>query len=445
MKFYIYTLGCKVNTYESNIMKEQLVDKGYIEDKDADIFIANSCTVTNTSDNKTLKLIRRIRREYPNSLIIVTGCLTQVESKNIEDANIIIGNVGKSNILKYIEEYKNEKIIDIKDIMEQPFEDMELKNFDKTRAFVKIEDGCENYCSYCIIPYTRGKVRSKKKENVIKEVKNLISNGHSEIVLTGIHTGHYFDGDYSFYNLLSDLVKIEGLKRLRISSIEINEITDEIIELFKKEEVLVDHIHIPLQSGSDTILKLMNRKYDKTFFIDRINKIREARPNISITTDIIVGFPNETEELFEETLDTVDKIKFSKIHVFPFSRRKGTKADLMDNQVDEKIAKAREKEIMQIQKRISLSLKRMGENPWQQIEGQFEEGQVVKGTVNKVTTFGAFINIFPGVEALLPVSEMSEENVNPFNMFKVGAEVDVLIKKFTPKEHRIALSIKDIK
>jgi len=354
MKFYIYTLGCKVNTYESNIMKEQLVDKGYIEDKDADIFIVNSCTVTNTSDNKTLKLIRRIRREYPNSLIIVTGCLTQVESKNIEDANIIIGNVGKSNILKYIEEYKNEKLIDIKDIMEQPFEDMELKNFDKTRAFVKIEDGCENYCSYCIIPYTRGKVRSKKKENVIKEVKNLISNGHSEIVLTGIHTGHYFDGDYSFYNLLSDLVKIEGLKRLRISSIEINEITDEIIELFKKEEVLVDHIHIPLQSGSDTILKLMNRKYDKTFFIDRINKIREARPNISITTDIIVGFPNETEELFKETLDTVDKIKFSKIHVFPFSRRKGTKADLMDNQIDERIKKERVKILMDKSKELEI-------------------------------------------------------------------------------------------
>jgi len=238
--------------------------------------------------------------------------------------------------------------------MEQPFEDMELKNFDKTRAFVKIEDGCENYCSYCIIPYTRGKVRSKKKENVIKEVKNLISNGHSEIVLTGIHTGHYFDGDYSFYNLLSDLVKIEGLKRLRISSIEINEITDEIIELFKKEEVLVDHIHIPLQSGSDTILKLMNRKYDKTFFIDRINKIREARPNISITTDIIVGFPNETEELFKETLDTVDKIKFSKIHVFPFSRRKGTKADLMDNQIDERIKKERVKILMDKSKELEI-------------------------------------------------------------------------------------------
>lgn len=347
MKFYIYTLGCKVNTYESNIMKEQLLSNGYTEDINADIYIINSCTVTNTSDSKTLKLVRRLRRENPSSLIIVTGCLSQVSPDKIEEANIIIGNTGKSNILKYINDYKNEKMVDIKDIMEEPFEDMELNNFDKTRAFVKIEDGCENYCSYCIIPYTRGKVRSKKKGNVIREIKRLISNGHSEIVLTGIHTGHYYDGDYSFYNLLCDLVKIEGLKRLRISSIEITEINDDIIELFKNNNILVDHIHIPIQSGSNEILKLMNRKYDKEYFIDRINKLRDARPNISITTDIIVGFPYETDALFNETLDTVNKIRFSKIHVFPYSRRKGTKADLMDNQVDEKVKKERVKTLLQ--------------------------------------------------------------------------------------------------
>jgi len=355
MKFYIYTLGCKVNAYESNIMKEQLENNGYVMDKDADIFIINTCTVTNTSDNKGLKLIRRIRREYPNSLIIVTGCLPQVNSEKITDANIIIGNVGKSNIVKYIEEYKQSKLVDIKDIMEEPFEDMELNNFDKTRAYVKIEDGCENYCSYCIIPYSRGKVRCKKKESVIKEVKNLISNGHSEIVLTGIHTGHYYDGDYSFYNLLCDLVKIEGLKRLRISSIEINEITDEIIELFKSNNILVDHLHIPLQSGSDTILKLMNRKYDKQEFINRINKIRQARPNISITTDVIVGFPYETEELFNETIENIKKINFSKIHVFPYSIRKGTKADLMDNQIDESIKKERVKALMDLSKELEIN------------------------------------------------------------------------------------------
>ena len=312
MKFYIYTLGCKVNTYESNIMKELLERSGYVYSIDADIYIVNTCTVTNTSDNKSLKLLRRLRREHENAILVAVGCLSQVNPDNI-DADIILGNVGKGNIIKYIREYEGKKIVDIRDIMESPFEIMELTNFDKTRAFVKIEDGCENYCSYCIIPYTRGKVRSKKKEDVLKEVKNLISNGHSEIVLTGIHTGHYYDGDYSFYNLLCDLVKIEGLKRLRISSIEITEINDDIIELFK------------------------NSKY----FIDRIEKIRESRKDISITTDIIVGFPNESEELFNETMDTVDKIRFSKIHVFPYSRRKGTKADSMDNQVPEEVKKAR--------------------------------------------------------------------------------------------------------
>ena len=340
MKFYIYTLGCKVNTYESNIMKELLERSGYIYSEDADIYIVNTCTVTNTSDNKSLKLLRRLRREHENAILVAVGCLSQVNPDNI-DADIILGNVGKGNIIKYIREYEGKKIVDVRDIMESPFEIMELTNFDKTRAFVKIEDGCENYCSYCIIPYTRGKVRSKKKEDVLKEVKNLISNGHSEIVLTGIHTGHYYDGDYSFYNLLCDLVKIEGLKRLRISSIEITEINDDIIELFKNSKILVDHIHIPLQSGSDTILKLMNRKYDKKYFIDRIEKIRDSRKDISITTDIIVGFPNESEELFNETMDTVDKIRFSKIHVFPYSRRKGTKADSMDNQVPEEVKKAR--------------------------------------------------------------------------------------------------------
>lgn len=340
MKFYIYTLGCKVNTYESNIMKELLERSGYIYSEDADIYIVNTCTVTNTSDNKSLKLLRRLRREHENAILVAVGCLSQVNPDNI-DADIILGNVGKGNIIKYIREYEGKKIVDIRNIMESPFEIMELTNFDKTRAFVKIEDGCENYCSYCIIPYTRGKVRSKKKEDVLKEVKNLISNGHSEIVLTGIHTGHYYDGNYSFYNLLCDLVKIEGLKRLRISSIEITEINDDIIELFKNSKILVDHIHIPLQSGSDTILKLMNRKYDIKYFIDRIEKIRESRKDISITTDIIVGFPNESEELFNETMDTVDKIRFSKIHVFPYSRRKGTKADSMDNQVPEEVKKAR--------------------------------------------------------------------------------------------------------
>ena len=360
MKFYIYTLGCKVNAYESNVMKDKLINNGYIlgNENDSDIYIINTCTVTNTSDNKSLKVVRRVLKNYPNSIVVVVGCMTQVNSNMLNDLNvsIILGNSGKSKIVEYIEEYKktNKKIIDIDDIMEKDFEDMCLNNFNKTRAFVKIEDGCENYCSYCIIPYARGKVRSKKPEIVIEEIKNLISDGHKEIVLTGIHTGHYGSdlNNYNFSKLLKEIEKIDGLDRLRISSIEITELDDEFMDVLKSSKILVDHMHIPIQSGSDEILKLMNRKYNKKYFIDKIKKIRDIRPNISITTDLIVGFPGETEELFDETIDTIKQIKFSKIHVFPFSLRKGTKAEELPNHIDDITKKKRVKKIIEISKNL---------------------------------------------------------------------------------------------
>ena len=356
MKFYIYTLGCKVNTYESNVMKDKLINNGYIEgnENDSDIYIINTCTVTNTSDNKSLKVVRRVLKNNPNSIVVVVGCMTQVNSKLLDDldVSIILGNSGKSKIVEYIEEYKKtkEKIVDVQDIMEKNFEDMCLNNFNKTRAFVKIEDGCENFCSYCIIPYARGKVRSKKPEVVIGEIKNLINDGHKEIVLTGIHTGHYGSDldEYSFSKLLKEIEKIQGLERLRISSIEITELDDEFMDVLNGSKILVDHMHIPIQSGSDEILKLMNRKYDKDYFIEKIEKIRSIRPDISITTDLIVGFPGETEGLFNETLDTINKIKFSKIHVFPFSLRKGTKAEELPNHIDDITKKERVKKILNI-------------------------------------------------------------------------------------------------
>ncbi len=356
MKFYIYTLGCKVNTYESNVMKDKLLNNGYIEGSeiDSDIYIINTCTVTNTSDNKSLKVVRRVLKNNPNSIVVVVGCMTQVNSKLLDNLNvsIILGNSGKSKIVEYIEEYKKtkEKIVDVQDIMEKDFEDMCLNNFNKTRAFVKIEDGCENFCSYCIIPYARGKVRSKKPEIVIKEIKNLIDDGHKEIVLTGIHTGHYGSDleDYSFSKLLREIEKIEGLERLRISSIEITELDDGFMDILNSSKILVDHMHIPIQSGSNEILKLMNRKYDKEYFIEKIEKIKNIRPDISITTDLIVGFPGETEELFNETNETINKIKFSKIHVFPFSLRKGTKAEELSNHIDDVTKKERVKKILSI-------------------------------------------------------------------------------------------------
>ena len=359
MKFYIYNLGCKVNSYESNVMKEALEDAGYIygNEDDSDIYIINTCTVTNTSDNKSLKVIRRVLRNHPNSITIACGCMTQVNSLYLKEMNVkvIIGNKGKSKIVYYINEYLKTKkqIIDITDFKDDKFEDMCLNNFNKTRAFVKVEDGCENFCSYCIIPYARGPVRSKDPELVIKEVSNLIESGHKEIVLTGIHTGHYgSDINYSFAKLLKRLVSINGLERLRISSIEITEITDEVLDVLKNNSNLVSHMHIPLQSGSNEILKLMNRKYDKKYFIDKIEKLRNIRPDISITTDVIVGFPSETEELFNETIDTIKKIGFSKIHVFPFSLRKNTKAESIPNHVDDVTKKKRVKELVELSKEL---------------------------------------------------------------------------------------------
>ena len=358
MKFRIITLGCKVNTYESNVIRDILLDNNYEEvDECADIYVINTCTVTNTSDNKSLKEVRRVRRENPNSIIIVCGCMSQVRSDIDEiDADIIIGNSGKSDIINLINEYKenNKKIIKIDNIMDTKFETMKINNFNRTRAFVKIEDGCENYCSYCIIPYARGKVRSKLPNDVLEEVTTLVNGGHKEIVLTGIHTGHYgadLDG-YTFAKLLSELVKIEGLERIRISSIEMNELTDEVLEVIKNNPKIVSHLHIPIQSGSDTILKLMNRKYLKKEFIDKIEQIRSIRPDINITTDIIVGFPGETEELFNETLDTVETIHFSKIHVFPFSLRKGTKAEELPNHIDDVTKKNRVKILIEKSNRL---------------------------------------------------------------------------------------------
>ena len=364
MTFNIYTLGCKVNTYESNVMSDLMKNKGYIEvdiDKQADISIINTCTVTNTADNKSFKTIRHAIRTNPDSIIVVVGCMSQNkkdEVLKVDGVNIVLGNVGKSKVVDYIDEYVktlNNKL-DIYDMMDTTFEPMILNNFNKTRAFIKIQDGCNNYCSYCIIPYVRGNVRSKSKEDVLKEAELLINDGHKEIVLTGIHTGHYGSDleNYSFANLLDDLCKIKGLERLRISSIEITELDDSFLNVLKNNKILVDHMHIPLQSGSDGVLERMNRKYDKEYFINKINKIRSIRPDISITTDVIVGFPGETLEEFNETVDTIKRIKFTKLHVFPYSRRKGTEADLMDNQISEQVKKERVRELLDLSKELEI-------------------------------------------------------------------------------------------
>ena len=363
MKFYIYNLGCKVNSYESNVMKDCLCNDGFIysDVKDSDIIIINSCTVTNSADNKTKKLIRSIKSNYPNAILVIVGCFIQVNKDNLTSisGDILLGNKNKSKINLYVKDFLENKkrIEDVYDIENTCFEKMTLNNYDHTRAFIKIQDGCNNFCSYCIIPFSRGGVRSKPKDDILYEAKSLIKNGHKEIVLTGIHTGNYgyeFD-NYDFASLLEDLLQLDGLERLRISSIEISEINDRVIELIRDNSVLVDHMHIPLQSGCDYILKAMNRKYNMEYFVKKIEQIRNVRPLMSITTDVIVGFPGETDEMFLETVSNIKKIGFTKLHVFPYSIRKGTVASLMNNQIDEAIKKQRCRVLLDLSKQLELN------------------------------------------------------------------------------------------
>ncbi len=355
MKFNIVTFGCKVNQYESNMMKERMLSSNffYVENiSEANIIVVNTCSVTNVADKKCLKMIRRIKREYPNSILVVAGCSSQNKQEIYEnlDIDILIGNKDKSKIDILLKEYiKNHKrYVKFYNDRKLDFEDMLISDYNHIRAFIKIEDGCDNFCSYCIIPYVRGSVRSKNFETVIKEAKLLTQKGHKEIVLTGIHTGHYMDNGYDLTDLINELSKIEDLLRIRISSIEITELNDKFLNMLSTNKKVCDHLHIPLQAGSDEILKKMNRKYDLKYYEEKIKKIRMIRPDISITTDIIVGFPYETDELFNETLEFSRKMNFSKIHVFPYSIRLGTSAANMPNQVDESIKKERVKKLMDL-------------------------------------------------------------------------------------------------
>lgn len=358
MKVGICSLGCKVNIYESEYVEDILKKNNYeivSFETQADIYIINTCSVTNEADKKSRKMISRARRMNKDAIVIVMGCYSQVKSEEI-DADIVIGNKDKSKIVEYIEEYleKRNNIKKIYNLREESiFEDMFISKFDNhTRAFVKIQDGCNAFCSYCIIPYTRGRVRSKDYNTVIKEVANLVNNGYREVVLTGIHTGRYGIDleDMNLEKLLKGLINISNLYRIRLSSIEINEITDGIMDLIKSNKVIAKHLHIPIQSGSDKILKKMNRKYDLAYFKDKVKVLRKLDSDISLTTDLIVGFPGETEEDFNETINTLKEINFTKIHTFPYSIREGTPASLMNNQVNGLIKKERVRQVIELNK-----------------------------------------------------------------------------------------------
>ena len=360
MKVAIQSLGCKVNLYESEYITDQFQKAGYEIvpfQEIADVYIINTCSVTNTSDVKSRKVIHQAIRRNPDACIVAIGCFIEANHDYHEDGvDILLGNANKSKVLEYVERYwqtKQKANYFVTPIPEK-FDDMTMSTFlGRTRAFIKIQDGCENFCSYCIIPYVRGKCRSKNFQTVLEEIQNYVQHGYKEVVLTGIHTGNYgVDLGTDFAALLREIVKINGLVRLRISSIEITELTDEVLQIIRDNDVIVDHLHIPLQAGSDKILRLMNRKYDLAYFKQKMEQIREIRPDISLTTDIIVGFPSETEEDFQDTLSFVREVQFSKVHVFPYSRQSGTVAADMAEQVPGDVKKDRVRRLLALSKEL---------------------------------------------------------------------------------------------
>ncbi|AYV67192.1 MULTISPECIES: tRNA (N(6)-L-threonylcarbamoyladenosine(37)-C(2))-methylthiotransferase MtaB [Niallia] len=357
-----HTLGCKVNHYETEAIWQLFKQQGYerVEYENiSDVYVINTCTVTNTGDKKSRQVIRRAVRKNPDAVICVTGCYAQTspaEIMAIPGVDIVVGTQDRVKMLEYITQYKEERqpINAVGNIMKnRVYEEMDVPAFtDRTRASLKIQEGCNNFCTFCIIPWARGLMRSRDPQEVIKQAQQLVNAGYKEIVLTGIHTGGYGSDmkDYNLANLLRDLEsQVKGLKRLRISSIEASQITDEVIEVLDKSKIIVNHLHIPIQSGSDTVLKRMRRKYTMEFFAERITRLKEALPGLAITSDVIVGFPGETEEEFMETYNFIKEHKFSELHVFPYSKRTGTPAARMDNQIEEDVKNER------VHRLISLS------------------------------------------------------------------------------------------
>ncbi|OAS85020.1 MULTISPECIES: tRNA (N(6)-L-threonylcarbamoyladenosine(37)-C(2))-methylthiotransferase MtaB [Metabacillus] len=361
-----HTLGCKVNHYETEAIWQLFKDAGYDRteyEKVADVYVINTCTVTNTGDKKSRQVIRRAIRKNPDGVICVTGCYAQTspaEIMAIPGVDIVVGTQDRVKMLEYIEQFKNERqpINGVRNIMKtRVYEELDVPSFtDRTRASLKIQEGCNNFCTFCIIPWARGLMRSRDPKEVVTQAQQLVNAGYKEIVLTGIHTGGYGEDlkDYNLAMLLRDLdEQVEGLKRIRISSIEASQISDEVIEVLKNSSKVVRHLHIPIQSGSDTVLKRMRRKYTMEFFADRIKLLKEALPGLAITSDVIVGFPGETEEEFLETFNFIKEHKFSELHVFPYSKRTGTPAARMDDQVDEEIKNNRVHRLIELSDQLA--------------------------------------------------------------------------------------------
>lgn len=386
--FNIITLGCKVNQYESEAVEELFIQKGHKKAKEnADIYVINTCTVTNMSDRKSRQMISKARKDNPQAIIAVMGCYSQVkpeEVAKIEGVDIVLGSRNKENVVELCEEIlENKGALDkiIAPSESKTFEELQISNqSEMTRAYIKIQDGCNMYCSYCLIPYARGNIVSREIPDIVKESERLADNGFKEIVLTGIHVASYgkdFDEDISLIDVIEAVASVDGIKRIRLSSMEPRHITREFLERMKATGKACDHFHLSLQSGSDKILKAMNRKYDKYIYRQKVNLIRYVFPNAGITTDIIVGFPGESEENHKETMDFVNDIKFSKTHLFKFSPREGTRAAKMSEQVDGNTKKVRLHELAKIEEinRNKFLEKQIGKT----LSVLFETGSDIKG------------------------------------------------------------------
>lgn len=381
-------------------MAEQFINKKYeIVDfeENADIYIINTCTVTNMSDRKSRQIIRRVKQKNPTSVLAVTGCYAQVAAKELEkikDIDLIVGNTEKKDILSIIENYMKGKSaetnnkINLTDINKQKeFTDFGTTTYtEKVRAVIKVQDGCNNFCSYCIIPYAKGRVRSRKLENIIEEIKEIAKNGIQEVVITGIHVASYGidfeDKNVRLIDLLEEINKIEGIKRIRLGSLEPNLITDEFVERLKKVNKICHHFHLSLQSGCTGTLKRMNRKYTAEDFEMVVNRLRNAFEDVALTTDIIVGFPGETEEEFKITYEYLKKIKFYKMHVFKYSQRKGTRAAVMPNQIDGNIKEKRSHKLIKLSEKNEKEFLKKYVNKEVEVLFEQEDNEFFKGHTN---------------------------------------------------------------
>lgn len=357
------TLGCKVNQYDSDAMRSLFLSRGYMTaEKDADIYVINTCSVTSVGDKKSRQLIRRIRREHPGAIIAAAGCYAQLSPEEVAAAgcDVVVGNQNRSHIVDYIEEAAagraGSHVVDIMQVAE--FENLTVtpEGEEKTRAFVKVQEGCDNYCTFCIIPYARGRLKSRRPEDAVAEVALLADKGYREIVLTGIHLGNYGvdlrDGT-RLSSLVEALLAIPGISRIRLGSIESVEVSDELIRILQTERRVCRHLHLPIQSGSDAVLARMHRHYRLAEFKKLIGTLREKIPGLALTTDLIVGFPGETEALFAETLETLRELQFSGIHVFPYSPRTGTPAAGYPDQVSTAVKKERVHRVEELEKEIA--------------------------------------------------------------------------------------------